>query len=145
MQMKRRGREMRLIIDDTGPARTDYTMIKTIGFAREWFQDLLSGRAKNIAEIASREGVDRSDINRRLSLAFLSPEILDAIAAGKQPVDLNVEKLIRRVDLPLAWSEQKRLLHFFEPQTGTPKCPTEKSGLNRVIFTDNRFSASTFA
>ena len=103
---------MRLVIDGTGTTRTDHTMIKTVAFAREWFQDLLSGRAKNIAEIALREGVDRSDINRRLSLAFLSPEIIDAIVTGQQPADLLTEKLIRRIDLPLEWTEQRRILNF---------------------------------
>ena len=89
----------------------DYTMIKTIGFAREWFQDLLSGRAKNIAEIASRENIDRGDVNKRLLLAFLAPEIIEAIVAGEQPADLSTEKLVKRIDLPLEWGEQKRLLN----------------------------------
>lgn len=110
MQMKRRGVEMRLVINNHSPARMDPTLIKTIARAHRWFQDILSGRAKNIAEIASRENIDRGDVNKRLLLAFLAPEIIEAIIAGQQPADLSTEKLVKRIDLPLEWAEQKRLL-----------------------------------
>ena len=102
---------MRLVIDNHNAARMDPTLIKTIARAHGWFQDLLSGRAKNIAEIASRENIDRGDVNKRLLLAFLAPEIIEAIVAGEQPADLSTEKLVKRIDLPLEWVEQKRLLN----------------------------------
>ncbi len=112
IQMKRRGIEMRLVIDASGPARMDQTLIKTTRRAHVWFQELLSGKVKRITEIAAREGVDKSYINKRLLLAFLDPGIMKSIASGQQPIDLNLEKLVARIDLPLAWPEQKRLLGF---------------------------------
>jgi len=112
MQMKRRGIEMRLVIDGCGPATMDQTLIKTTRRAHRWFQELLSGKVKRMSEIAAREGVDKSYINKRLSLAFFAPDIIKSIAAGQQPIDLNVEKLVTRIDLPLAWPEQQQLLGF---------------------------------
>jgi DNA invertase Pin-like site-specific DNA recombinase len=112
MRMKRRGIEMRLIINGAGPARVDPTLLKTIVRAHKWFNDLATGRTKNMAEIVSREGVDKSYVSRVINLAFLAPDITESIIAGQQPADLSAEKLIRRIDLPLDWDKQRKLLGF---------------------------------
>ncbi|MBE0532630.1 MAG: hypothetical protein IH626_17540 [Rhodospirillales bacterium] len=51
-------------------------------------------------------------VGRLLPLAFLAPDIVESILAGNQPVDLTAEVLLRRTDLPLAWTDQKALLGF---------------------------------
>ncbi|MGD0821175.1 MAG: recombinase family protein [Desulfomonilia bacterium] len=112
MQMKRRGVEMRLIIGGTGPARVDQTLLKTIVRAHTWFNELVSGRVHTMAEIASQEGVDKSYVSRVMSLAFLAPDITESIIAGRQPADLSVERLTKRIDLPLDWTQQRQLLGF---------------------------------
>ena len=48
---------------------------------------------------------------RLLRLAFLAPDIQQAILAGRQPRTLNLEQLIRQ-DLPNAWSQQREMLGF---------------------------------
>jgi hypothetical protein len=45
-----------------------------------------------------------------LPLACLSPDIVEAILAGRQPANLTVERLKRLSDLPLEWSKQHQLL-----------------------------------
>jgi len=110
MKMKRRGIEMRLIINGNGPARVDQTLLKTIVRAHKWFSDLATVRMKNMVEIASKEGVDKSYVSRVVNLAFLAPDIIESIIAGHQPADFNVEKLTKRTDLPLEWAQQHQLL-----------------------------------
>ena len=112
MQMKQRGVEKRLIIGGSGPARVDQTLLKTIVRAHTWFNELVSGRVQTMAEIASREGVDKSYLSRVMSLAFLAPDITESIIAGRQPADLSVEKLTKRIDLPLDWMQQRQLLGY---------------------------------
>jgi len=112
MQMKRRGVEMRLIIGGTSPARVDQTLLKTIVRAHKWFNELVSGRVKTMAEIASQEGVDKSYVSRVMTLVFLAPDITESIIAGRQPADLSVEMLTKRIDLPLDWMQQRQLLGF---------------------------------
>jgi site-specific DNA recombinase len=51
-------------------------------------------------------------ISYRIKLAFLAPDIVEAIMAGQQPADLTAQKLIRNVDLPMDWVEQRRILGF---------------------------------
>ena len=48
---------------------------------------------------------------RLLRLAFLAPDIQQAILAGGQPRSLNLEQLIHS-DLPLAWSRQREMLRI---------------------------------
>jgi site-specific DNA recombinase len=72
---------------------------------------LLAGKA-SIAELAEREGVDDRYVSCVLPLAFLSPEIVEAVVKGTQPADLTATKLVRRIDLALDWSAQKRQLGF---------------------------------
>jgi len=110
MRMKRRGIEMKLVINGTGPSRVDQTLLKTIVRAHRWFNDLATEKVKNMAEIASREKIDKSHVSRVINLVFLAPDIVESIIAGQQPADLNVEKLTKRTDLPLDWNQQRQLL-----------------------------------
>ena len=113
MQMKRRGVEMRWVVgSDTNPVRTDATLITAVARAHAWFQQLATGKAPNIAAIAARDGVDRAYVTRVTNLAFLAPDIVDAIVAGKHPVELSVEKLTKQIDLPIDWSQQRQMLGF---------------------------------
>jgi len=49
------------------------------------------------------------NISRSL-LAFLAPDIIEAILAGKQPSHLTTQMLTRQINIPLDWEEQKCLL-----------------------------------
>ena len=112
MRMKRRGVEMRLVIGNSSPARKDITLIRTTARAHGWFHELASGRVQSLAEIASREGIHKSDVTKRLSLAFLAPDLVEAIIEGQQPADLVTGKLVKHIELPPEWPEQKRVLGF---------------------------------
>jgi len=35
-----------------------------------------------------------------------------SILAGTQPVDLTAQKIVKQIDLPLDWAEQRTLLGF---------------------------------
>jgi site-specific DNA recombinase len=58
---------------------------------------------------AGRKGRERVLID---GVQYVGPDIVEAIAAGRQPSDLTAHRLIRAVDLPIAWSAQKQLLGF---------------------------------
>ena len=46
-------------------------------------------------------------LESRSLLAFLAPELVEAILEGTQPVGLTAEDLKRAGDLPLLWNEQR--------------------------------------
>lgn len=111
MQMKRRGCEMRLVINAGQPAATpDPILRRSIAQAYYWFDVLQSGQASNIAEIAAQEDVDERYIAQRLPFAFIAPDMIDRIIAGTQPVTLTTDALLRRVNIPLEWEAQHTAL-----------------------------------
>jgi hypothetical protein len=69
-----------------------------------------SGKARSVGELARRERIDSRSLRRLIPLGFLSPRIIEAIAEGRQPVELTLEALTRRIDLPLLWSAQEQAL-----------------------------------
>jgi site-specific DNA recombinase len=110
MQIRRRGFEMRLVIQGSrAPAPlADLALMKAIARGRQWSDDLLAGRVESVAVIAKREGVLPNYVRRLIRLAFLAPRIVEAIAAGHQPAELTAKALTERIELPLIWSEQER-------------------------------------
>jgi site-specific DNA recombinase len=110
MTIRRRGVEMRLLVEgNRAPARrADAALLKAVARARQWSEDLLAGRAQSVVEIAKRERVSSRYVRRLLRLAFLAPEIVEAIAAGDQPPTLTAEDLAERIDLPLLWTAQAK-------------------------------------
>ena len=49
-------------------------------------------------------------VRRLTRLAFLSPRIVEAIVTGHQPPELTAKALTERIELPLFWSEQERVV-----------------------------------
>jgi DNA invertase Pin-like site-specific DNA recombinase len=114
LRIKRRGVEMRLVIEgrSASPTTPDPVLLKEIRRAHRCFEALVSGQVGSVAELATLEELSDRYVSSLLPLAFLAPDIVEAIAAGRQPSDLTAHRLIRAVDLPIAWSAQKQLLGF---------------------------------
>jgi hypothetical protein len=89
--------------------KCDPVLIKAIARGHLWFEELVTGRARSLHELATREGIARRYIRRLVNLAFLSPQLIEAILQGRHPIALTATRLTE-LDLPLDWSEQRRLL-----------------------------------
>jgi len=111
LEMKRRGVEIRLVIEgETAPAaRPDPHLLKAVARGHRWFNELASGKSASIKEIARREGVYDSYVKRLIPLAFLAPEIVRSICNGSQPPNLTAEALKRSARLPLEWDQQQQV------------------------------------
>jgi site-specific DNA recombinase len=110
---RRRGVETKLVLSERAEPypspKCDPALIKAIARGRMWFEELATGRARSLHELATREGITRRYIRRLVNLAFLSPQLVEAILQGRQPVALTATRLTE-LDLPLDWSEQRSLL-----------------------------------
>jgi site-specific DNA recombinase len=105
MHKKRRGVEMRIVLEgDANLNRVDPPLLKAVARARRWIGELVSGRVRSVNGLARREGIDCRSVRRLIRLGFLSPRIIEAIVEGRQPVELSVEALTRRIELPLLWN-----------------------------------------
>ncbi len=113
VDFKQRGAETKLVLPGLSqrnqPSRCDPTLLKAIARGRAWFEELATGRARSLGQLAERDGITRRYIRRLVDLAFLSPRLVEAILQGRQPVELTATRLTE-LDLPLDWAEQHRLL-----------------------------------
>lgn len=114
MQLTRRGVELRLIVGDhnRSAAIVDLPLVKAVARAHRWFDELSTGKARSLAAIAAREGLAVRYVGRLIRLAFLAPEIVEAIVEGRQPTTLTAEALTRRIELPLSWCAQRTALNL---------------------------------
>lgn len=112
-QPLRRGKQIRLVVGEVASERRspDPRLVRLIADAHRWFEDLRTGGAATIAEIAARDGQQVSHVSLTLPLAFLLPDIVEMILDGRQPPTLTAERLTaRRQPVRLGWAEQRVLL-----------------------------------
>ena len=114
MQLKRRGLELRLIVGDhnRSAATVDLPLLKAVARAHRWFDEISTGKASSLAEIAAREGLAVRYVGRLIRLAFLAPNIVESIVEGRQPASLTAEALTRHIEIPLEWCSQKTALNL---------------------------------
>jgi site-specific DNA recombinase len=112
--LQRSGMAMKLVLNapNASSGKPDPKLIRLVERAHQLAMQFISGKVQTVQEIAKTQGVTPSYITRLLPIGFLAPDILQAIAQGKQPMSLTVQKLLRTGALPLAWTDQARLLGF---------------------------------
>lgn len=109
--LKRCGIEIRLAIPPDGsdaPTQRDGNLVTLIVKAHQARDQLLGIGAPTSTVVA----MGAQHVNRMARLAFLAPDIIKAILEGRQPKTLTARSLLRVSDLPLAWTDQRKLLGF---------------------------------
>jgi DNA invertase Pin-like site-specific DNA recombinase len=113
VDFKRRGIASKIVVPGSAQqnqaSKCDPALIKAIARGRAWFDELATGRARSLRDLAERDGISRRYIRRLVDVAFLSPQLVDTILQGRQPVELTATRLTE-LDLPLDWTEQHKLL-----------------------------------
>jgi site-specific DNA recombinase len=72
-----------------------------------------SGNAKSTKDLAKLTGNSERYVRNVRDLAFLAPDITDAILRGEQPPLLTLAHLIQ-LGLPLSWAKQRLKLGVYE-------------------------------
>jgi DNA invertase Pin-like site-specific DNA recombinase len=103
---RKRGVETRLCLAEP-KARPDPVLIRAVVRAHDWWGAMRSGASTKA--IADKEGLPQRRVAHLLKLAFLAPDITEAILHGRQPPSLTTETLIRK-PIALAWDEQRAAL-----------------------------------
>jgi site-specific DNA recombinase len=93
-----------------GPPELDHRLVREILRAIRWFDLLASGSVTSIEDLAKAEKCCSALISDRIRLAFLAPDIIQAILDGRQPRSLTIASLQRACPLPMSWEEQRKLL-----------------------------------
>jgi site-specific DNA recombinase len=114
---KRCGGEVHLVVPPNSNDSIRHpkpSLIKAIARAHGWHEKVVQGNVLDMRSLARQAGLTERYVGKVLSCAFLAPDIIESILEGRQPQDLNFEKLWR--DVPSSWAEQRE--HFgFPPVT----------------------------
>ncbi|MCW5260454.1 LacI family transcriptional regulator [Verminephrobacter eiseniae] len=70
------------------------------------WRQIEGGQARNLAEIADREKIDRSYVSRMVNLTTLAPDIQAAILDETLPEEVVLFDLA--IDAPLCWQAQRQ-------------------------------------
>lgn len=98
-------------LDTTGPTLstdTRDTLLNAIAKARQWVDDMTSGRVKSFADIATKEKKVERHIRLLAPLAFVAPSIVQSIIEGTAPANLTITELAK--SSVHSWRQQHYLL-----------------------------------
>jgi site-specific DNA recombinase len=73
----------KLLIEKQGRAEPDAVVVKAIARAWVWFEQLTTGKAQSMAEIAARENITDNYVSNLIHLAWLSPRQIDRVLDGE--------------------------------------------------------------
>ncbi len=88
-------------------SKTRATLVAAIARGQHWLDELISGTATSVEQIATREKCSVRQTNLTISLAFLSPTLVKAAVDGRLPRGIGVARLR---DAPAEWSRQHAML-----------------------------------
>ena len=106
---KRGGRKL-ILTPDGMPAsqptraRPDSALLKALARGFRWQKMLREGDYQTLEEIADVENINPSYVSRLLRMTLLSPEIVEAILAGRQPEGLTMARAMQ--PFPMEWQHQ---------------------------------------
>ena len=105
-QLRRRGVETKLILGGEHRER-DETLFRNIAKGRKVFDLVCEG--KSYSQIAEQLGTTKSNVQHLIEFAFLAPDIIEDVYAGKQPIGLTSE-WVKRNKLPADWGAQRDMI-----------------------------------
>jgi DNA invertase Pin-like site-specific DNA recombinase len=114
-KLRNRGRQLKILpegITQASHSEPDPTLLKLLRRAHAWRQQLETGPPQTISDLAAANGVNASYFTRVLRIAYLAPDIIEAIVEGRQPPELTANKLVRVKNLPIDWASQREALGF---------------------------------
>jgi hypothetical protein len=97
---------VKLVVTQPSQKSEDTSLIAAIARGTCWFEELVSGKALSISDIASRENVTDSYVSRLLNLALLSPTIVHQVLDGSPPATEVARREMIGQRLSALWREQ---------------------------------------
>lgn len=100
------GRALRLIVGNTN-ITTDASgqaILRAIARARCWYEQITTGKATNIAQLAGIDGVSPRFVRTQMKLVQLSPHSIESLMTRPESLPLSLNDLL--VSIPMDWREQ---------------------------------------
>lgn len=94
---------------DGRPVRSEVriSIVKAVALGRQWLGELVSGHVPDTEALADREQRSKRSVHMLISLAFVAPDIIEALISGRLPRGIGITRL---TDLPPSWAKQRQML-----------------------------------
>jgi site-specific DNA recombinase len=111
--LKRCGGEVRFLLPPDSPGSKPNpvpSLVRAVARAHHWVDRIVKGEVPHQRSLATETGLDERYISRILPLAFLAPDITEAILGGTHAKHLSLGDYLGKV--PLGWMEQRTSLEM---------------------------------
>jgi DNA invertase Pin-like site-specific DNA recombinase len=100
------GRALRLIVGDTNITSdaSRQAMLKAIARARRWYEQITTGQARSIAQLAGLNGLSPRLVRMHMKLVQLGPAAIETVMRRPHSLPLLLTDLLAAI--PMTWSEQ---------------------------------------
>ena len=100
------GRALRLIVGNTNitTEASRQAILKAIARAHHCYEQITTGKATNIAQLAAVDGVSPRFIRMQMKLVQLSPQSIEKLMTRPESLPLSLNDLLATI--PLDWREQ---------------------------------------
>ena len=105
-QIRKRGVETKIILAETTDNKDD-ALIRNLALAHHWLERIRAG--ETFGDIARSDDISKRRVQHMIDLAFLAPDIVRDVLAGKQPLGFTSDWCKARA-LPSDWQDQRALL-----------------------------------
>jgi DNA invertase Pin-like site-specific DNA recombinase len=89
-------------------AKVDRALVRALVLARTWARRLEEGELDSIKSLATANGLCPAYTARLLPLAYLAPDLTEAILEGRQAPAISLAGLVAQ-PLPITWQAQRQL------------------------------------
>ena len=100
------GRALRLIVGNTNitTEASRQAILKAIARARLWYEQLTTGEAGSISQLAGMHGLSQRFLHAQMKLVQLSPQSIESLMNGTGSLPLSLGDLLKVI--PINWREQ---------------------------------------
>jgi hypothetical protein len=100
------GRALRLIVGNTNitTEASRQAILKAIARARLWYEQLTTGKAGSISQLAGMHGLSQRFLHAQMKLVQLSPQSIESLMNGTGSLPLSLGDLLAVI--PMNWREQ---------------------------------------
>ena len=88
--------------------RIDRALVRAVSLAKRWSEQLAAGEASSLKALALAQGLCSHYAARLVQLAWLAPDLTQAILEGRQSPAVSLGALTR-APLPVDWDEQRAI------------------------------------
>jgi hypothetical protein len=101
------------LASSSGPGpELDRPLIKAIARAVTWYDDLVTGKAASVRDIAVAENVSEAFVGQHLRLALLAPALIVGALDGEKRFSITTSAINRGLDMPSDWQAQRQTLLY---------------------------------